>query len=150
MMTPADVEAVLAYAGSGDSRVRRRDPDERRLQVAFWHAQVGHLDIADARLAVTRHYAVDGVDALLPGRLRSLIVAIREERLRATVEPTPAADPDDPRAYLAELRAARRRIASPGYVPPPEPVRPALPPAELEARFGALMPSVPGRRRSGS
>lgn len=113
-MTPTDVQRVLAYASAVDPRVRRNDPDERTLQVAAWHTQLAPYGIADARVAVDRHYALPDPPALLPGRLRALIAGIREERLRTTLEPVPAADPDDPGAYIAALRSGRAHVAAHG------------------------------------
>ena len=145
MMTTADIEAVLGYVGATDSRVRRKDPAERTLQVQAWLTQLAGCEPADVRAAVDQHYADGDADALLPGRVRALVKGIRADRLRAAVEPAPAADPDDTQAYLAGLRANRSAIAAGRFVP----ARPAAPlsPAELEARFGNVLPSMPGRRR---
>jgi hypothetical protein len=111
-VTPDEVRTVLAYASAIDPRIRRNDPDERRLQVAAWHAQLGALDITDARVAIDQHYAADDPPALMPGRLRRLIIAARSERVAANVELEPDADPDDPAAYRAALREGRTRAAN--------------------------------------
>jgi hypothetical protein len=145
-MDLAQVRKVLAYASSTDPRVRRNDPDERELQVASWAAQIGAYDVADARVAVDRHYADPKADALLPGQLRALIAGIRSERLAARPEPLPDADPDDPVAYRAALKANRAAIASGAIVPPPA-VR-QLPAAVLDARYGRLTRRMPPREEA--
>jgi hypothetical protein len=70
-MTPEEVAALLAYASAADPRIRRKDPEELRLQVRFWHGQLVNVDLAAARRAVEAHYAQPGVDAVLPGDVRS-------------------------------------------------------------------------------
>lgn len=120
-MTPNEVAVLLTYASAVDPRVRRVDAEQRRLQVTAWHAQLADCDPGDAQAAVDRHYAAADPEALLPGRVRSLIAGIRAERLAARPEAEPDADPDDWRAYRAALRAGRARIGS--GVEPSRPVK---------------------------
>lgn len=70
-MNIEQVAALLAYASAADPRIRRNDPDERRLQVRFWHGQLTSVDFDAACRAIDTHYSQAGVDAILPGDVRS-------------------------------------------------------------------------------
>lgn len=69
-MNADQVAALLAYASAADPRIRRNDPDERRLQIRFWHGQLAAMDFDAACRAVEAHYSRAGVDAVLPGDVR--------------------------------------------------------------------------------
>ena len=103
-MTPDDVQAVLAYASAIDPRVRRKDGDERQLQVAAWYAQLQHVAIADGRAAVDQHYAAAAPDAIMPGTVRTLAGTTGPAMYRPLAENVAAsyrlaaADPGEPLA----------------------------------------------------
>jgi hypothetical protein len=79
-MTPEETAKLLAYASAVDPRIRRKDPDELRLQIVAWHKQLGSVPLEPARAAVDAHYAAGGVDAILPGDVRSAASGSAAER----------------------------------------------------------------------
>jgi hypothetical protein len=142
-MTPEQTAALLSYAAAIDPRIRRNDPDERRLQAVAWHAQLRIVDPDPARAAVDAHYARAGADALMPGDIRERVtdrgsaqdqhpayrpladaVAAAEHEAGGTDLPalpaagTPRLGPEQARAAL---EAAFRRIAAGRPVPDPAP-----------------------------
>lgn len=86
-----------------------------RATVLAWLEDLDGIDFRDARRAVTQHYR-ESTDWLMPAHIRDHVRAIREERLGPpgpglSSPVPPPADPDDPRAYMAALRAQEARIA---------------------------------------
>jgi hypothetical protein len=145
-MTPREVLTVLAYAGGIDPRVRRNDPDETRLQVDAWYAQLRDVPAGDARAAVHAHYARSGVDALMPADVRSRVAATRSDRIqRAELDPPAGLDPDDTAAYRAWMLASLRAVAD-GRPLPARPVLGARPVGELVAAVSEAR-GLPSRAR---
>lgn len=127
-MTPEQTAALLGYISATDPRVRRNDPDERRLQIRAWHTQLADIDPRDAAAAADAHYAQPGPTAALPGDIAGRARAATTARRRTNLEQAgdaaalPAVDPDDPHAYIAALRETRRRIANGTHTPTGEPI----------------------------
>lgn len=117
-MTPEQTAALLAYASAADPRIRRKDPEELRLQVRFWHGQLADVDPAAAKRAVEAHYAAAGADAILPGDVRSGARgsdAARHPSARSVAEALDAAggarELDAAPADRAVVEAAKTRVA---------------------------------------
>ncbi len=127
-MTPEQVAALLGYAAATDPRIRRNDPDERRLQVQAWARHLANVDQEAAIAAVDGYYAQPGVDAILPGNIRAVAasgpprgadaaLATTEagpgDRLAAdrTDQPALTAGPEDAARERAEFRAKMRAIS---------------------------------------
>jgi hypothetical protein len=105
-MNETETAALLAVCSSYDLR-RVGDED-----VAAWHMVLGGLDAADAVLAVRRWYA-EHRERIMPGDVTRLARELRRDRAeRAPEVDPPDADPDDPAAYVAALRAGRRRAVA--------------------------------------
>jgi hypothetical protein len=68
---PNEVAGLLAYASALDPRVRRVEPEQRQAQVVAWSTLLHDVDPAAARDAIAAHYSRAGVDAVLPGDVRS-------------------------------------------------------------------------------
>lgn len=81
--------------------------------VEAWHLTLGDLDYADVRDAIAEHYRTSRV-WLMPADIRERVHQARRTRLSAVPDPLPDADPDDPAAYIAALRAGRSRVADGG------------------------------------
>ena len=75
-MTPAEVARMLAAVQAFD----RRTVGE--ADVGAWSLVLGDVELDDALLAVTRHYA-ESTEWLMPAHLRALVADIRRERRRA-------------------------------------------------------------------
>jgi hypothetical protein len=118
-MTPEQTAALLAYASAADPRIRRKDPDELRLQVRFWHGQLSDVDPDPARRAVEAHYRQAGADAILPGDVRAGARgsdATRHPSARTPAEALAAAsggrELDAAPADRAAVEAAKARVAA--------------------------------------
>lgn len=94
--------------------------------VLAWQAALHDVSLADSRSAVVDHYRGSS-EWLTPARVIAGVKAIRRQRLEHADRILPAADPDDPAAYIAQLRAGRAALAS-GRIEPPEllPARPMI------------------------
>lgn len=108
-MTPEQMIDLLSLIAARDRRTIGK------ADVAVWMEDIGDLDFNDARRAVADHFREEPDTWLMAGHVRRRVQAIRAERLGPPgpgLHPTPPpADPDDPRAYLAALRAQQRAIA---------------------------------------
>ncbi|MEV6378790.1 hypothetical protein AB0M31_05150 [Streptomyces sp. NPDC051773] len=114
-MDRREVAAVLAYIGRLDPRTIRSGTDEARDQIAQWQELLGDVPFAtdhgwDVREAV-RNHVLDSPYPILPVDVARTWRAHRRARLDRHTDPTPAADPDDPVAWRAELLRARRAVA---------------------------------------
>ena len=90
-------------------------------QAAVWCDLLDDVDFVDAR-AAARDLAMvrSGADRwLTPGDIRVGVRRIRADRLARTPDPLPDADPSDPAAYIAALRAGRTMVADPTTRPRP-------------------------------
>lgn len=102
-MDRREMTALLALVAARDGRT------VGAVEVEAWLEDVGRYDFATARQGVHRHYSTSR-DYLRPFDLITQIRAVRGERLDAAGDVTPNADPDDPAAWAAELRALRTAI----------------------------------------
>lgn len=122
-MTPEQVVDLLTLIAARDRRT------VGKVDVAVWHEDIGDLDFADARQAVTEHFREEPGTWLMAGHVRRRVKAIRADRSGPAgpgLHPVPpAADPDDVPAYLAALRVQQTQLAT-GR----EPETPALTAAE--------------------
>ncbi|MER5218117.1 hypothetical protein ABT063_48395 [Streptomyces sp. NPDC002838] len=120
-MTPHEVGALLAYLGRLDPRLIRTDKGEARDQIAQWHELLGDVPLATAHgwdsRVVARGHILDSPYPILPVDVARKWRAYRRDRLSRHTDPTPAADPDDPASWQAELVRTRRAVAT-GAVPP--------------------------------
>lgn len=103
-MTPDETVDLLSLIAARDRRT------VGKTDVMAWHTDIGDLAFDDCREAVALHFR-ESTDWLMPARVRQLVKRIRDDRLRNADKVVPAADPDDPAAYLAALRAQTRAIA---------------------------------------
>lgn len=106
-MTPAEAALILTQAAAFD---RRTISD---LDAKAWAAALQDINYHDASQAVTQHYATT-TDWLMPAHIRRLVKTITAKRLEHTELTIPDADPDNPVAYAAALRAGRVREMQPG------------------------------------
>jgi hypothetical protein len=74
-MNRSEIAKILALAAARDLRT------VGDVDVLAWHEDIGDLDFADAREAVTRHYR-ESTDRLMPAHVRRLVKLVREERRR--------------------------------------------------------------------
>jgi hypothetical protein len=103
-----EVIDLLALAAAFD----RRTVGE--ADVSAWMSVLGDLNYADARQALTEHYA-EHREFAMPADIRGRVKIIRRDRLSAAHgdAAVPDADPDDIPAWLTALREGRMRSASP-------------------------------------
>ena len=108
-MTPEQMIDLLSLIAARDRRTIGK------ADVAVWMEDIGDLSFDDARRAVADHFREEPDTWLMAGHVRRRVQAMRAERLGPPgpgLHPTPPpADPDNPRAYLAALRAQQRAIA---------------------------------------
>ncbi|MFE2681700.1 zinc finger domain-containing protein [Streptomyces mirabilis] len=115
-MDRREVAAVLSYIGRLDPRTIRTDAGETRDQIAQWQALLDDVPFAtdhgwDVREAIRAH-VLDSPYPILPVDVARRWRAHRRDRLDRHTDPTPAADPDDPTAWRAELLRARNAVAA--------------------------------------
>ncbi|MEV7287021.1 hypothetical protein AB0O01_21040 [Streptomyces sp. NPDC093252] len=119
-MDRRETAAVLAYTGRLDPRAIRTDPAQARDQLAQWHELLHDVPLTtahgwDIRAAIRAH-VLDSPYPILPADIARRWRTHRRERLDRHTDPTPAADPDDPVAWRAELLSKRSAVAA-GAVP---------------------------------
>lgn len=133
-MTPADTARVLTRIAGVDQRTIGK------ADVAAWHETIGHFDLEDCLEAVRQFFASEAERRIKPADIVSKVKAIHSTRLNRALEPAPD-NPDDPDAYIRQIRATRRRIAEPA--PPGTPAitsphrRGGPPPEGLRAQLAA-------------
>ncbi|MFJ7902394.1 hypothetical protein ACIQ6V_18190 [Streptomyces sp. NPDC096198] len=130
-MNEQQIAALLAFAGTLDSRVRRvlADPQQAARTIAEWTAAVADVpatmpDVAwDAARATRRYYEQRGGDRssqyrpIEPHDLLAAWGPFRAELMNRHTDPVPSADPDDPAAWRAELLGTRAAVAA-GHAAP--------------------------------
>lgn len=75
-MNKTETAALLAYAAARDNR------KEDRAAVEAWFEDLGDLPFEDCKTAVRQHFQTSD-DYLMPVHIRSIVQAIRGERVRA-------------------------------------------------------------------
>jgi hypothetical protein len=88
--------------------------------IAAWHMLIGDLAYSDARTAVVEHYR-ESPDRVMGSDIHARVKAIREARL-VNVDQARLmedVDPDDGRAWVAELQARLKAIADGAMEDPP-------------------------------
>ncbi|MCI3240599.1 MULTISPECIES: zinc finger domain-containing protein [Streptomyces] len=115
-MDRREAAAVLAYIGRLDPRTIRTGTAEARDQIAQWQELLDDIPFAtdhgwDVRQAVRTH-VLDSPYPILPVDIARRWRAHRRNRLDRHTDPTPAADPDDPVAWRAELLRSRNAVAT--------------------------------------
>lgn len=103
-MTESQVAELLTLCSSFDDR------DVSLSATMSWHPILEPYDFDDACDAIRAHYTRTR-DRIMPVDVLNGIKQLRALRLARTEDPPPDADPNDPTAYIAALRAGRRRIA---------------------------------------
>lgn len=104
MVSRGDAARLLALAAAFD---RRTVGEEDAIA---WSDVLADLDAEDCAKAIRDHYR-DQTAWIMPAHIRTAVRRARAERITREPEPVPDADPDDVPAYLAALRAGRRRSA---------------------------------------
>lgn len=148
-----EAAALLNYASSLDGRISRLVADEQRAAhtISRWAEALADVPTKsadgawDAAHVVRGYYEQRGGDtsarfyAVEPHHLLAAWAEHRREVLTRHTDPTPDADPDNPAAWRAELRATRRAVAH-GHTSPAR-HRAAVDPAG-QARLTALATGV--------
>lgn len=105
-MNVAETAGLLARIAAAD----RRTVGEVDIEV--WSDALCDLDYDDCETAV-RALTRDTSEWITPHAVRVRVKAIRRDRIeRSQTDWVPDADPDDPQAYIAALRAGRMWQAS--------------------------------------
>jgi hypothetical protein len=152
-MNRRETATVLHFAGVLDGRIRRSltDPEHSAQTIDEWTDALAHIPATtddgtwDVGLALRRFYEQHRDDrtaryfAVEPHNLLAAWAEFRSARMARHTDPVPDVDPDDVNAYLAELRATRRAVAS-GERPPAE-YRAALDPAR-QRQLAALTTGI--------
>ncbi|RLU85870.1 hypothetical protein CTZ27_26240 [Streptomyces griseocarneus] len=155
-MIDREITALLAYAAKLDSRVRRTldTPEQAARTIGDWTSALAHVpatapDVSwDASHAIRRYYEQRDGDRSATYRAVEPYVVLTAWSTKAGdlldrhTDPIPAVDPDDPRAYRAELAVTRAAVAA-GRIPPAQ-HQDAINPAGQD-RLAALLPGV-GKR----
>lgn len=127
-MTPAEAQVLLSMAAAFDNR--KPDPDAAKA----WAAALDGLPFEDCRAALIEHYA-NTTDWIMPAHITTIVKRRRAKRIsQADIPPPP--NPDDPAAYIADLKASRERAAT-GHPPPPA-LPPGTPPPGIAQQLRAL------------
>lgn len=122
-MDRREVAATLAYIGRLDPRTIRTNASEARDQIAQWHELLHDVPFTtdhgwDVRATIRAHI-LDSPYPILPVDVARTWRAYRRNRLSRHTDPTPAADPDDPTAWRAELLSTRHAVATGSTAPSP-------------------------------
>ena len=110
-MTPDQIGPFLKQIALIDSRILPNDQDEAAAAIAVWAVALIDVDPQFALNAVGRH-AAQSPYLVKPSDIAAQWRTHIRDRAERHVDPLPAADPDDPIAYNAELRASRAAAAS--------------------------------------
>ncbi|MCM2420286.1 hypothetical protein [Streptomyces sp. RKAG293] len=147
-MERREVAGLLAYMGRLDPRTMRSDQHELRDQIEQWHELLGEVPLAtaygwDARDAIRAH-VLSSPYPILPVDIARKWTKHSSDRLARHTDPTPAADPDDPHAWRAELLGTRHAVAA-GQRPPHESraLTSDNPHPDLAARLRAIGSVIP-------
>lgn len=112
-MNASEAAIMLGLAASYD----RRTVGEADARA--WAAVLPDVSLDDGMDAVKAHYG-DTTDWLMPAHVRTRVRQARERNIARHPVPELPADPDDPAAYRAELKAAVAQLA--GGMQPPRPL----------------------------
>jgi hypothetical protein len=152
-MNRRETAALLAYIGRLDPRTARTEPGEARDQLAQWHDLLGDVPLVtghgwDAR-AAARHHIQTSPFPILPADIGRPWETYRRDRLMRHTDPAPAADPDDPAAWTAELARTRRAVAA-GQARPAHhrQITGPRPDPALQARLRAAGSCIPSQARA--
>ncbi|MFJ1782911.1 hypothetical protein ACIOML_01210 [Streptomyces anulatus] len=158
-MNEQQIAALLAFAGTLDSRVRRAlaDPQQSARTIAEWTAAVADVPATmsevgwDAARATRRYYEQQGGNRssqyrpIEPHDLLAAWGPLRAELMNRHTDPVPDVDPDNVAAWRDELLGTRTAVAL-GHAAPAQ-YRAVINPAG-QKRLAALMSAVgDGRRR---
>lgn len=129
-MTRSEVAILLGLAAARDYR------KIGETDVLAWHEDIGDLDFADAREAVSRHYR-ESTDRLMPAHVRRIVRDIRAERRKAEPHPVrslPSRFEDDMgrRVRLERGAASVREVLAPIVEHLAEQRGAELPPSAME------------------
>lgn len=125
-MTRDETRALLALAAA-----TTRDWAPNSVDTDAWHGLLGDLEFDDCREALLDHCRRSH-HRPVPADVRAGVKRVRADRLERAPYVIPAADPDDPQAYLRALRSGTARTAGgeqPRDLRQLEQVFPAVPPA---------------------
>ncbi len=125
-MEPRHVAALLNYAATLDSRVRRimATDEQAATTIRTWTQALADIPATaeaadwDASRAVRRYYEQHGGDrsaqfrAIEPADLLAAWAPHRAELMRRHTDPLPRVDPDDVEAWRAELLGTRAAVAT--------------------------------------
>ncbi|WP_328969232.1 zinc finger domain-containing protein [Streptomyces sp. NBC_00239] len=130
-MNEQQIAALLAFAGTLDSRVRRAlaDPQQSARTISEWTAAVADVpatmpDVGwDAARATRRYYEQQGGNRssqyrpIEPHDLLAAWGPLRAELMARHTDPVPNVDPDNVAAWREELVGTRAAVAV-GHIPP--------------------------------
>lgn len=158
-MNEQQIAALLAFAGTLDSRVRRAlaDPQQSARTISEWTAAVADVPATtpeigwDAARATRRYYEQQGGNRssqyrpIEPHDLLAAWGPLRAELMNRHTDPVPNVNPDNVAEWREELLGARTAVAL-GHAAPAQ-YRAEINPAG-QKRLAALMSGVgDGRRR---
>ncbi|WP_251064542.1 hypothetical protein [Streptomyces sp. ISL-44] len=146
-----EIAALLAYIGRLDPRTAHTDSSTARDQIAQWHELLAEVPLTvqgwDAREAIKAHI-VTSAYPILPVDVARKWDAYRRDRLQRHTDPTPAADPDNPTAWRAELLGNRRAVAAGEAAPSTHHELTAGPHPDVEARLRSVGSVIPPAARA--
>ncbi|MGW1770661.1 zinc finger domain-containing protein [Streptomyces sp. NPDC002104] len=153
-MERREVAALLAYAGRCDPRTMRTSTAEARDQIDQWHELLGDVPLStadnewDARRVIKAH-ALSSPYPVLPADVGREWHTYRRARIAVHCDPTPAADPDDPAAWRAELLGTRHAVMSGAASPATQrEITSGGPHPDLADRIAAIGSCIPPAVRS--
>jgi hypothetical protein len=130
-MNSQEAAALVRY-------VRATCPQQRvdEYTADAWHDVLYPFTLNEARAAIAAHVAA-GNAFVAVGEIVAAVRRNRADRMSRHTDPTPAADPDDPHAYKAEIAATRLAVAT-GQQPP----------EQHELTAGPMHPDVAARLKT--
>ncbi len=146
-MDRREIAGLLAYVGRLDPRTMRTTTEELKDQIAQWHELLDDVPLAtdhgwDVRAAAKAH-VLDSPYPILPVDIARKWRAYRRDRLDRHTDPTPAADPDNPTAWRAELLGTRHAVATGQQQPTGQRALAGGPHPDVEARLRAIGTCIP-------
>lgn len=145
-MNPAEVAALLAYAGELDPRTANADAEEAAAQLRRWCELLQDVPAVavegwDAAAVVRRHIASSPWPIIAADVARPWATHRRALLARHT-DPRPAVDPDDDRAYRDAIREQRSAVATGQTAPTSTRQLTGGPAASVAARIGRALPAA--------
>ncbi|MFD4659321.1 hypothetical protein ACFWP2_27250 [Kitasatospora sp. NPDC058444] len=145
-MNPAEVAALLAYAGELDPRTANADAEEAAAQLRRWCELLQDVPAVavegwDASAVVRRHIASSPWPIIAADVARPW-AAHRRALLARHTDPRPAVDPDDDRAYRDAIREQRAAVATGQAAPNSTRQLTGGPAASVAARIGRALPAA--------